>query len=245
MTTRALVVYCHPDHESFVRTVRDRVVATLEARHAEVRVDDLYTDGFDPTFTATEHRGTSNGEPIRRCRRTSTISCGATRSCSCTDVVVGSAGDAQGMIDRCGSTGWRGPCLPGRPARTTTHQRAPPRRRHHARVVEMDQHDRRRERQAHTHAQPPLDVPPARPNVLVRDVRRRHVEPGAAGALPRSCRAPDPPGPTDTDTAVASIGRDVTNVPCAMSHPRANIVARVDRTRGVPPDDVGYRHTSP
>jgi NAD(P)H dehydrogenase (quinone) len=54
-TTRALVVYCHPDDESLVRAVRDRVVSTLESRHVEVRVDDLYADGFDPTFTASEH----------------------------------------------------------------------------------------------------------------------------------------------------------------------------------------------
>jgi len=55
MTTRALVVYCHPDDESFVRAVRDRVAAALDARGAEVRVDDLYADGFDPTFTAIDH----------------------------------------------------------------------------------------------------------------------------------------------------------------------------------------------
>jgi putative NADPH-quinone reductase len=51
---RALVVYCHPLAESFVRVVRDQAVATLETRGAEVRVNDLYTDGFDPTFTAGE-----------------------------------------------------------------------------------------------------------------------------------------------------------------------------------------------
>lgn len=55
MTTQALLVYCHPDEGSFVRAVRDRVVAAFDASGAEVRVVDLYADGFDPTFTALDH----------------------------------------------------------------------------------------------------------------------------------------------------------------------------------------------
>ena len=53
--TRALVVYCHPDDHSFVRAVKDRVRTALEAQGADVRVEDLYADRFDPTFTADEH----------------------------------------------------------------------------------------------------------------------------------------------------------------------------------------------
>jgi NAD(P)H dehydrogenase (quinone) len=52
--TRALVVYCHPSHESFVAAVRDRVVAGLRRGGAEIRVTDLYAEGFDPAFSATE-----------------------------------------------------------------------------------------------------------------------------------------------------------------------------------------------
>ena len=52
--TRALVVYCHPSSESFVAAVRDRVIAGLRAAGADVRLSDLYADGFDPGFTATE-----------------------------------------------------------------------------------------------------------------------------------------------------------------------------------------------
>ncbi len=52
--TRALVVYCHPNAESFVAAVRDRVLAGLSVGGAEVRLTDLYADGFDPGFTATE-----------------------------------------------------------------------------------------------------------------------------------------------------------------------------------------------
>jgi putative NADPH-quinone reductase len=52
--TRALVVYCHPSEASFVASVRDRVVAGLHAGGAEVRLTDLYAQGFDPTFSASE-----------------------------------------------------------------------------------------------------------------------------------------------------------------------------------------------
>lgn len=54
--TRALVVHCHPSPGSYVAAVRDRVVAALDAAGSEVRVTDLYADGFDPCFTAGEHR---------------------------------------------------------------------------------------------------------------------------------------------------------------------------------------------
>jgi putative NADPH-quinone reductase len=49
-----LVVYCHPLEDSFVAAVRDRALAGLAAGGAEVRVTDLYADGFDPAFSASE-----------------------------------------------------------------------------------------------------------------------------------------------------------------------------------------------
>lgn len=52
--SRALVVYCHPQEGSFVAAARDRVVTGLMAAGAEVRLTDLYADGFDPGFSATE-----------------------------------------------------------------------------------------------------------------------------------------------------------------------------------------------
>jgi putative NADPH-quinone reductase len=51
---KALVVYCHPLEDSFVAAVRDRVLAGLEAGGADVRLTDLYADGFDPAFSARE-----------------------------------------------------------------------------------------------------------------------------------------------------------------------------------------------
>ncbi len=52
--TRALVVHCHPCAESFVDAVCARVLVGLRRGSAEVRVNDLYADGFDPVFTERE-----------------------------------------------------------------------------------------------------------------------------------------------------------------------------------------------
>ena len=52
--TRALVVYCHPLPTSFVAAARDRVLAGLATTDADVRLFDLYAEGFVPEFSATE-----------------------------------------------------------------------------------------------------------------------------------------------------------------------------------------------
>ncbi len=51
---RALVVYCHPKETSFTAAVRDVVLDRLEAAGAEVRLRDLYAEGFDPRLTASD-----------------------------------------------------------------------------------------------------------------------------------------------------------------------------------------------
>lgn len=51
-----LVVYCHPDPESFTAAVRDVVVEALTAGGHDVRVRDLYAEGFDARFSAEERR---------------------------------------------------------------------------------------------------------------------------------------------------------------------------------------------
>jgi len=63
-----LVIYCHPDPESFVAAVRDRAVATLERRGHVVHLVDLYAEGFDPVFTAEErvaHRQPGVSPPLQ------------------------------------------------------------------------------------------------------------------------------------------------------------------------------------
>lgn len=54
---RALVVYCHPRRGSFTQAVRDVVLEKLAAAGAEVRLRDLYAEGFDPVLSAPEHEG--------------------------------------------------------------------------------------------------------------------------------------------------------------------------------------------
>lgn len=54
---RALVVYCHPDPASFTGAIRDLVVERLRDFGAEVRLHDLYAQGFAPVLTQGEWRG--------------------------------------------------------------------------------------------------------------------------------------------------------------------------------------------
>lgn len=53
---KAYLVYCHPDPDSFTSAVRQRAVAALQSAGHEVRVTDLYADGFDPAMTLEEVR---------------------------------------------------------------------------------------------------------------------------------------------------------------------------------------------
>jgi len=60
---KCLVVYCHPVPESFGAAVRDTVLAALAARGAEVRLVDLYAEGFDPVLSAEERRVYNDHSP--------------------------------------------------------------------------------------------------------------------------------------------------------------------------------------
>jgi NAD(P)H dehydrogenase (quinone) len=61
---RAYVVFCHPRRDSFTGAALDRVLAGLATGGHEVRVSDLYADGFAPELDAAavaaqriDHRG--------------------------------------------------------------------------------------------------------------------------------------------------------------------------------------------
>jgi len=56
-----LVVSAHPVTESYTNHVRDRAVAALRARGHEVRVTDLYADGFEARLSLAERLGHHDG----------------------------------------------------------------------------------------------------------------------------------------------------------------------------------------
>ncbi|MBK5927464.1 NAD(P)H-dependent oxidoreductase [Rhodobaculum claviforme] len=62
---RALVIHCHPDPASFTAAVRDRVLARLRDRGAEVRLHDLHASGFDPVLGLQDWRR-YNDSPANR-----------------------------------------------------------------------------------------------------------------------------------------------------------------------------------
>jgi NAD(P)H dehydrogenase (quinone) len=53
---KCLVVYCHPLPESFGAALRDAALSALSERGWEVRLTDLYAEGFDPVLSPDERR---------------------------------------------------------------------------------------------------------------------------------------------------------------------------------------------
>jgi putative NADPH-quinone reductase len=62
---RALVVYCHPRGDSFNAAIRDTVLAKLAAAGAEVRLTDLYAEGFAAVLSPEEWTGYLNAPANR------------------------------------------------------------------------------------------------------------------------------------------------------------------------------------
>ena len=56
MSSRVLVVYAHPDPNSFCGSLRDLVVRTCDSRGAELRMHDLYDENFSAVVSANEWR---------------------------------------------------------------------------------------------------------------------------------------------------------------------------------------------
>ena len=54
--TRVLVVYCHPNPQSFTAAARDRALEALATHRHDVRLIDLYADGFEPAMSCDERR---------------------------------------------------------------------------------------------------------------------------------------------------------------------------------------------
>ncbi len=51
---RALVLYAHPNEDSFTAAIRNQIVAQLEAAGCQTRVSDLYARDFQPVLTQAE-----------------------------------------------------------------------------------------------------------------------------------------------------------------------------------------------
>ena len=49
------IVYCHPQLDSFTAAVRDAALSGLRHGGHDVRITDLYDEGFDPVFSADDH----------------------------------------------------------------------------------------------------------------------------------------------------------------------------------------------
>ncbi len=49
-----LVVYCHPDPKSFCHAILEKAVQTLREKGHEVRIKELYADGFDPILKGSD-----------------------------------------------------------------------------------------------------------------------------------------------------------------------------------------------
>jgi NAD(P)H dehydrogenase (quinone) len=49
-----LVVYCHPNPKSFCHAILESTVDTLRGKGNEVRIRDLYADGFDPILKGSD-----------------------------------------------------------------------------------------------------------------------------------------------------------------------------------------------
>ncbi len=60
--TRALLIHCHPDPESFTAAVRDTVLDRLAAQGAETRLTDLYAERFDPALSRSDHAAYDTGD---------------------------------------------------------------------------------------------------------------------------------------------------------------------------------------
>ncbi len=60
---KLLLVYCHPDPESFAAAIRRIAAETLRAAGHELHEIDLYAEGFNPVFSVDEKRSYLSDTP--------------------------------------------------------------------------------------------------------------------------------------------------------------------------------------
>ncbi len=54
---RFLIIYSHPNPDSFNAAIKNRIIATLETAKASYKVLDLYNENYNPVLTLTEIKG--------------------------------------------------------------------------------------------------------------------------------------------------------------------------------------------
>ena len=148
LAVKAYVVYCHPNPDSFTAALRDRAVDALRAAGHEVRMSDLYADGFEPALSRAN--GSTTSRPQHPHPEIDAY-CENLRWCDAlgvrvSDVVEWTTGDVDRMARpragtrrRMGVAGWRDA------DHRSTHQREPIGDHHQSRVVEVGQPPRRRD----------------------------------------------------------------------------------------------------
>ena len=60
-----LIIYAHPNPESFNAAIKARIISTLEKENASFKVIDLYKENYNPVITLEEMKGKSSPETIR------------------------------------------------------------------------------------------------------------------------------------------------------------------------------------
>lgn len=61
---KVLIVYAHPNPESFNHAILETLTRALEGRGHEIRVRDLYAEPFDPILSAADLGAAASGDPL-------------------------------------------------------------------------------------------------------------------------------------------------------------------------------------
>ena len=63
LNMNVLVVYCHPEQNSFNGSLKDIAIETFESKGDVVEISDLYQEGFDPVEKAEHYENRVDQEP--------------------------------------------------------------------------------------------------------------------------------------------------------------------------------------
>ncbi len=58
---KALVVYAHPNDKSFNHAIKDEIILMLKEKNAEIRINDLYKEKFNPVLAPSDFEKLAKG----------------------------------------------------------------------------------------------------------------------------------------------------------------------------------------